>query len=382
MAAAIGDDLSREVYCILGIPIDAIEMSAVLQSIDDAAANAVPFVISTSNLNFLVNSQTDPEFRESLLLSDLCPPDGMPIIWIARLLGVPIKKRVAGSDIFESLKSRPGRERPLKIFLFGSTEPVAAAACKRLNSDSIGLKCVGWACPGFVDVGELSEDRFINQINSSGADFLVAALGAKKGHAWLRQNHSRLRIPIRSHLGATINFQAGTVKRAPYAMRRLGIEWLWRIKEEPSLFGRYWHDGMVFLRLLRSQVIPLAIRARSRQLRPDRPRHDFVILPVQNDHEVTLRISGDATAVQVPQAIASFREAVASQKPVTVDLSRTRAVDARFFGLFLMLRKQLKGSGTGLRFFGVSPRLERQFTLNGLGHLLSSDGKDDVIPVR
>src|SRR5208282_5209042 len=90
-APAIPDDLSREVYCILGMPIDAIEMPAVLHSIDAAAANGAPFLISTPNLNWLVNSQQDAEFRESVLLSDLCPTDGMPIVWIARLMGLPIK---------------------------------------------------------------------------------------------------------------------------------------------------------------------------------------------------------------------------------------------------------------------------------------------------
>ena len=124
-AAATSDDLSREVYCILGMPIDAIEMPAVMQSIEMAATKAAPFVVSTPNLNFLVNSQNDPEFRESLLLSDLCPADGMPIVWIARLTGVPIKHRTAGSDIFEALKARPRPKRPLKVFLFGAKESVA-----------------------------------------------------------------------------------------------------------------------------------------------------------------------------------------------------------------------------------------------------------------
>jgi N-acetylglucosaminyldiphosphoundecaprenol N-acetyl-beta-D-mannosaminyltransferase len=191
-------------------------------------------------------------------------------------------------------------------------------------------------------------------------------------------NRDRLRIPIRAHLGATINFQAGSVKRAPYAMQKFGLEWVWRITEEPSLFGRYWHDGIVLLQLLLTRVVPLAIATRWRQLRANRGRHDFVILAAQNDQTVTLRISGDATAIRAPQAIATFREVVASHKPVVVDLSRTRAVDARFFGLFLMLRKQLKGSGSGLRFVGVSPGLERQFRLNGVGYLLSTDGYDDV----
>jgi N-acetylglucosaminyldiphosphoundecaprenol N-acetyl-beta-D-mannosaminyltransferase len=119
---AAPDDLSRETYCILGIPIDAIEMPAVLRTIDAAAESGKPFVLSTPNLNFLVTSQTDPEFRESVLLSDLCSPDGMPIIWIARLLGIPIKRRVAGSDIFPALDGIGccGGRRTNKLQLRGS----------------------------------------------------------------------------------------------------------------------------------------------------------------------------------------------------------------------------------------------------------------------
>jgi hypothetical protein len=114
----LADDLSRDVYCVLGIPIDAIDMAAALRRIEAAADSAVPFFISTPNLNFLVNSQVDPEFRESLMLSDLCPADGMPIVWIARLLGLPIKERVPGSGMFEALKTSPDRKRSLACTRF------------------------------------------------------------------------------------------------------------------------------------------------------------------------------------------------------------------------------------------------------------------------
>ena len=156
-------------------------------------------------------------------------------------------------------------------------------------------------------------------------------------------------------------------------MQKLGVEWLWRIKEEPSLFRRYWHDGGVFLRLLFTRVLPLAIYARWLRLRADRSGHDFVIVSVQNDDRVTVRLPGYATASRVPEAIACFGQAVASQKrAVVVDLSQTRAVDARFFGLLLMLRKQLKSRGATLQFQGVSSRLQRLFRLNALEFLLSS----------
>src|SRR5258705_3992200 len=88
------DHLSREVYCILGMPVDAIGMHATLRRIETAAAGRTPCLISTPNLNFLVNSQLDRDFRDSLILSDLCTADGVPIIWIAWLTGIPIKNRI------------------------------------------------------------------------------------------------------------------------------------------------------------------------------------------------------------------------------------------------------------------------------------------------
>ena len=94
-SSAPANDLER----VLGLPIDALDMQMILRRIDAAATDRTSFFISTPNLNFLVNSRSDPEFRESVLDSDLSPADGMPIIGIARLIGSPVKQRVSGSDI-------------------------------------------------------------------------------------------------------------------------------------------------------------------------------------------------------------------------------------------------------------------------------------------
>ena len=368
---AFPDDLAREVYCILGMPIDAIEMPAALRRIEKAAAGAAPFVISTPNLNFLVNSQRDSEFRDSLLFSDLCPADGMPIVWIARLTGIPIKHRIAGSDIFEALKSRRNSEPPLKVFFFGATEAVAAAAARALNVDPAALSCVGWACPGFGTVEELSADPLIDSINSSNANFLMVALGAKKGQLWLQRNHRRLRIPVRAHLGATINFQAGTVKRAPASLQKLGLEWLWRIKEEPQLCRRYWNDGIVLLRLMLTRVMPLAIRTRSLRRRCERKEHDLVIRPASQPDRLTLSLCGFAIASHAEKAISCFRNAITTKQQLTIDFSQTRAIDARFLGLLLMLKKQLTAQGATLQLAGISREMARTFRLNGLEYLLT-----------
>ena len=103
--------------------------------------------------------------------------------------------------------------------------------------------CVAAIDPGVVTAENMSDPAIVERVNATGADFLIVALGAQKGQAWLMANREKLTVPVVSHLGATLNFLAGTVKRAPEAMRRLGLEWLWRIKEEPKLAPRYLSDG-------------------------------------------------------------------------------------------------------------------------------------------
>lgn len=367
---AAPDDLARDVYCVLGVPIDAIEVAESLRRLDAAAANGSPFLFSTVNLNFLISAAANAEFRDSLFLSDLCPADGMPIIWIARLLGLPIKSRAAGSDTFDALWAAQGRARPLRLFLFGGAKGVAAAAAKRLEQKPGGVHCVGWLYPGYGSIDELSRDEILDAINASAADMLVVALGALKGQVWLLRNNRRLNTPIRSHLGAVVNFAAGTVKRAPPVLRKLGLEWLWRIKEEPYLWPRYAHDGLVLLRLMLTRVLPLGLAAqwhklwahRSKELRIDNTHHDAAL---------TLRLSGDATARYVSEAITHFRQALASQKHLIIDLSSIRRIDPRFFGLLLMVRKRLNSSHARLKFTGVAPWVTRSFRRHGVEFLLS-----------
>ena len=367
------DDLSREVYCLLGLPIDAIEMSSVVRRIELAAAGSSPFVLSTPNLNFLANSQLDPEFRESLLQSDLCIADGMSIVWSARLLGIPIKERVAGSDILAALKAKRSPENPLRLFLFGGPEGVAAAASRVLNAQPGGVHCVGFLYPGFGTVHELSRGEVLDTINLSGADFLVTSLGSKKGQLWLKHNDRRLRIPVRAHLGASLSFEAGTVKRAPHILQKLGLEWLWRIKEEPYLWRRYWHDGSILLRLLCTRVLPLLVH---RLIIKNLSKAELNIeTRVQDESCVKIALSGPAIRKNISQIIAAFKPALATKKGIVIDFSKTSMVDARFLGLLLVLRGVTERANSTLALMGLSPELRRQFGLNGVDFLLLAPGR-------
>ncbi len=110
----------------------------------------------------------------------------------------------------------------------------------------------------------MSDEATIERINRSGADFLVVALGAAKGHRWIEANRHRLKVPVISHLGAAVNFVAGRLRRAPLSLQRIGLEWIWRIKEEPILFRRYARDGWFLAKLLAGFVFPEAVSRRLR----------------------------------------------------------------------------------------------------------------------
>jgi N-acetylglucosaminyldiphosphoundecaprenol N-acetyl-beta-D-mannosaminyltransferase len=364
--------ISREVYCLLGIPIDAVCLAMVVEAVEKASANQSTLLISTPNLNFLINSLSDEEFRQSVLDSDLCPPDGIALVWIARLLGLPIKERATGADLLEALQARAAGARKLTVFLLGGAKGVADAAAAKLNAKASGLNCVGSFDPGFGDVIELSQDHIIGSVNSSGADFLVVSLGAKKGQLWLQRNHDRLTIPIRAHLGAALNFQAGTIKRAPPLVRAWGLEWLWRIKEENYLWKRYQHDGLAFLSLLITRVLPLVLLNKRYQIR-ERRRPQALVIQQDYERDLTIKISlsGFAGATYIEKAIRCFDQALALKRNIAIDLAKVTGLDARFLGLLLMLRKELKKQGMTLRLLGPTPAVEQIFRLSGVSYLLS-----------
>lgn len=363
-------DLERPVYCVLGLPIDAVDMRGAVRRIEAAAIGKTRCLVSTANLNFLVESLLDPEFRETLLDSDLCTADGMPIVWIARLLDLPIARRVAGADLLETLRANSEDRHPLAVFLFGGGGEIAAAAGRAINTTSQNLRCVGTLNPGFGGVEELSQPKFIETINASGADFLVAALGAKKGQLWLHRNRDRLAPLVLAHLGATINFAAGSVKRAPQWARTSGLEWLWRIKEEPYLWSRYARDFRVLIRLLCSHILPLCVLNLLSKL-SSRPAEPLGV-EMELSEVTTLRLSGSATEHHIGQAIDRFGQALASNHNVRLDLANVRHIDPRFFGLIMMIRKCLKRQGRRLDVIGVTPSVRRLFRLHNVDFLLST----------
>jgi N-acetylglucosaminyldiphosphoundecaprenol N-acetyl-beta-D-mannosaminyltransferase len=325
----------------------------------------------------LVNSQSQREFYESLIQSDLCTADGMAVVWLARLLGIPIKQRIAGADFLGAFSRGGESSPPLKLYLFGGGEGVAAAAANAINARSDKLRCVGWQCPGFASAKELSRAEILDEINASGADFLLACLGASKGQSWLLSNHRKLGIPVRAHLGATLNFEAGVIKRAPQVFRKWGAEWLWRIKEEPYLWRRYFRDAWEVVTLFLTRVLPLLFLRLWLWLVASPGPLDVTVK--KTERFVTTRIVGPATVKHMPAIVAAFRRALVMNQPIVVDLSKTTKVDARFLGLVLVLRKLAMQRGRDLSFHGLSPLLARIVRLSGVAFPECSSGPSEEI---
>lgn len=238
----------RQQWLLLGLPFDAVTLDQACDRVYAAIDSRSRCFISTPNLNFVINAAKDPEFARSVWLSDLNLADGMPLIWVARWLKIPLPERVAGSTLFDALVQGATEKRPLKVFFFGGDPGVAETAAKVMNSQPGHYCCCGHLEPGRGSVESMSTDAIIEQINASDANFLVVSLGAKKGQAWILRNLAKLEVPVVSHLGAVVNFVAGSVKRAPVVWQKLGLEWLWRIVEEPHLWRRYLGDAMASLR--------------------------------------------------------------------------------------------------------------------------------------
>jgi N-acetylglucosaminyldiphosphoundecaprenol N-acetyl-beta-D-mannosaminyltransferase len=364
------DDFDRNVFCLLGLPFDAVSMDEALAKVRGDIALRVPCFLSTPNLNFLVGARSDADFRNSVIHSELSVADGMPLVWLARLLSIPIRERVSGSGLFDALWHGP-TDKPICVYFFGGPDGVAEQASAIINSGKKpSMRCVGFECPGFGGVEDMSSEQTITRINQSNADFLVVALGARKGQEWIEHNRSRLTVPLISHLGAVVNFVAGSVSRAPVWMQRSGLEWLWRIKEEPGLWRRYWNDGVALLGLLVTHVLPYALWLQLRAHTLKNRAFSIESGPSADPDNVHILVSGFVPNIISTEVRALFRNAAMVRGSVLLDLSRARYVSPAFLGLLLMLKKHVDNRGSELKLLGITTELRRIFEWTGLGYLL------------
>ena len=237
---------------IFGIPFDALDTAQALDRIFEFAAHPEGErgcrIAVTVNVDFIVNTYyalksapCNPALAAVLRRAELVVADGMPLVWLSRLLGTPLPERVAGSDLVPMIAERAAREGK-KLYFLGGRDEYTRCAAERLRARHPGLEIELDSPFVKLDAPDAAErDREIcAKINASGASILLVGFGNPKQELWLERNRRSLDCGIAIGVGGTFNFIAGAVKRAPDWMRRSGTEWIYRIIQEPErLWKRY-----------------------------------------------------------------------------------------------------------------------------------------------
>lgn len=327
-------DFQRDVHCLLGLPFDAITEAQAEAAVRRSVRERIRCFLSTPNLNFAIGCLDDAGFRDSVLQSDMSIADGWPIVAVARLLRVQLPERVTGSGLFERLCASD--QSAISVFFFGGPHGAAEAASNRLNAGGNGVRCAGFDAAGFGTVEQMSEPARLARLNDCRPDFVVVALGARKGQSWIQRNLHSIQAPVIGHLGAVVNFAAGTLMRAPRWVQAARLEWLWRIKEEPVLWRRYQRDGLAFLRLLFTRVVPHALDMRLNAPSADALAAARSSLLLENEHTV-LRLEGAWTVRNASMLREQLQFAVARGHPIALDLGAATYVDSAVVGLLALL---------------------------------------------
>jgi len=185
--------------------------------------------------------------------SFLILPDGFSIVLASRLLGTSLKERVAGPDLMESLLAFSNK-KGYKSFFLGAKENVSYALCERVKKRFPKLKISGRYSPPFGNFSKKENDKMIAMINRSKADFLWVSFGCPKQEKWILDNIEKIKVPLSFGIGAAFDFLSGSLLRAPKVIRKLKLEWLYRLMQEPKrLWKRYFYGGLGFLFIILKQ---------------------------------------------------------------------------------------------------------------------------------
>jgi N-acetylglucosaminyldiphosphoundecaprenol N-acetyl-beta-D-mannosaminyltransferase len=242
---------------LLGTPIDDVTMSEAVDRIgamvDDGRASGQAHQVATVNVDFVVNAVRDPGMLAVLQQTSLSIPDGMPVVWGARLLNTPLRERVAGADLVPALVAR-AVDRGARVLLFGAAPGIAAGVAEKLRQQFPGAIVEGDAGPHFARVADVDPSQ-VDSIRAFDPDICCVAMGNPKQEEFIARFGSELGVPVMIGIGGTLDFLAGNTRRAPAWMRRAGLEWLHRAISEPRrLVRRYAVDAYVFLPRLARQA--------------------------------------------------------------------------------------------------------------------------------
>ncbi len=340
---------------MLGVPFDNVTRGHTLALVERMIASRQPHYIATANVDFLVQAQEDVELRRILFDAHLVLCDGTPLVWASRLLGNPLPERVAGSDIVPLLLESAERHGH-RIFILGAQEDIAERAVANIRAKHPRIIVAGRLSPRHAALHEMDHDAICSAIRAAQPDILLVAMGCPKQEKWISMHYRGLGVPVSVGIGATVDFLAGAVKRAPRWMQRCGLEWTWRLAQEPRrLARRYAKDLWVFGRAMFRQWLRLSPR------KPAAGESDTVP-PARtvSGNVLVMPERLDAAAVQEHR---EAWEAGLQQGSLVVDLSATTFADSTGIGFLMRLRRGARERHAPFALAGTRPAVARTIAL-------------------
>jgi N-acetylglucosaminyldiphosphoundecaprenol N-acetyl-beta-D-mannosaminyltransferase len=242
----------NERITLMGCSIDNLTMEETLQTVEGFIHTGRPHQHVVVNVDKLVKASRDPELRRIINDCALVNVDGMPVVWASRLLGRPLKERVAGCDLFEALTRRAG-EKGWRVFLLGAQEEVVSKVASTYRHKYPNLVLAGHR-NGYWK-GEAEEAEVVEQVRAARPDLLFVAISSPKKEQFLGRWQAEMKVPFAMGVGGTFDVAIGHVKRAPLWMQKSGLEWFYRFLQEPRrMFRRYFIEDMAFIRLFLKEL--------------------------------------------------------------------------------------------------------------------------------
>ena len=234
---------------VLNVKFDNItKQEAVAFALDSIHHRRGGYVV-TPNPEIVMEAAVNPDLSNALDCAELVLPDGIGIIYGARILGTPLREKVPGidfaDDLMEQLAKRGG-----SVYLFGAKPGVAEKAAAKLAKKHSGLVISGCSDGYFTD-----DSGIIKEINHAKPDLLLVCLGFPKQEIWMHQNKEHLNVGLMAGLGGSLDVFAGEVLRAPVSWQKLGLEWLYRLMKQPSRIGRMMRLPLFLLCVIKKRVI-------------------------------------------------------------------------------------------------------------------------------
>ncbi|HEY0463936.1 MAG TPA: WecB/TagA/CpsF family glycosyltransferase [Polyangiaceae bacterium] len=221
------------------LPLDVVDFQGALDAIDRLIREKNGGTVFTPNVDHVVMAEHDERFRTAYAAAALSLVDGTPVLWASRLLRTPLPAKISGSDLVMPLLQRAA-ERGYRVYFLGGAEGVAELAKSKLEAALPGIQIVGTDASR-IDVNQPSDaDEVVERIRRVEPDLVLVALGAPKQEIWSYTRAERLKPAVLIGVGASLDFVAGVQKRAPSWMSKVGLEWLYRLAQEPRrLAARY-----------------------------------------------------------------------------------------------------------------------------------------------